>query len=273
MNKKVKITFISLFGAGTILFAVLFYSHYTNFMDEAQKAADQDRVEQLTQTGKTRVAPAGYVRVMVFGACFVLFALCLGLMGGHELSEFVAEKMVKHLYDDEGEPMGKEYDLAEETWANGNYLEAINLLRDYYKKHPNQVHVGIRIAEIYEKDLNNPLAAALELEEVLTHKLKPDNWGWTAIHLCNVYITKLKQKDKAIGLLLKIDAEYGNTTAAEKARKRLAMYANEALNAGELTGVGAESIEEDTSTGTAAPASTTDQSAPGQNPYFKKLKR
>jgi len=53
-----------------------------------------------------------------------------------------------------------------------------------------------------------------------------------------------------VALLLRIDAEHSDTPAAEKARKRLARFAAEAVNSGELTGTGAESIDEDTSTGT-----------------------
>jgi hypothetical protein len=94
------------------------------------------------------------------------------------------------------------------------------MMREYLKKHPREQHVALRIAEIYEKDLFNPLAAALEYEEVLQHKLPPERWGWAAIHLCNLY-SKLNHHDKVIALLKRIDAEYGQTAAAEKARKRL----------------------------------------------------
>ena len=99
-------------------------------------------------------------------------------------------------------------------------LERKKQRREYLKKNPREQHVALRIAEIYEKDLLNPLAAALEYEEVLKHKLAPERWGWAAIHLCNLY-SKLNHQDKVIALLRRIDAEYGNTAAAEKARKRL----------------------------------------------------
>jgi hypothetical protein len=174
----------------------------------------------------------------------VAFALGFGIFGAHELSHFISERTVKHLYDDVAEVTGKDYDAAEDAWANGNYLEAISMMRDYLTQNPRQIHVSIRIAEIYEKDLKNPLAAALEYEEVLKNKLPPEQWAWMAIHLCNLYMSGLNQKDKAIALLLRIDAEYGQTTAADKARKRLAMFATEAVNSGELTGVAAEPIEE-----------------------------
>jgi tetratricopeptide (TPR) repeat protein len=93
-------------------------------------------------------------------------------------------------------------------------------MRDYLKKNPREQHVAIRIAEIYEKDLGNYLAAALEYEEVLKHKLPPDRWGWAAIHLCNLYF-KLNQEQKGYALLRRIVKEYPQTPAADKARKRL----------------------------------------------------
>src|SRR5437764_6258662 len=105
-------------------------------------------------------------------------------------------------------------------WANGDHLEAIKIMREYLAKNPREQHVAIRIAEIYEKDLNNNLAAALEYEEVLKHKLQPERWGWAAIHLCNLYF-RLNQEQKAHDLLRRIVNEYPTTPAAEKARKRL----------------------------------------------------
>ena len=59
---------------------------------------------------------------------------------------------------------------AEALWANAKYLEAIQLLREYLKKNPREMHAALRIAEIYEKDLRNYLAAGSEYEEVLKHK-------------------------------------------------------------------------------------------------------
>jgi len=147
----------------------------------------------------------------------------VGLMLAHDVSHFIGGRALKVLYNDEGEGIADpEYEIAEQTWADGNHLEAIGLLRAYLAKNPKELHAALRIAEIYEKDLSNHLAAALEYEEVLKCKLKPERWGWAAIHLCNLYY-KLNQPEKAVALLHRIDSEYGETAAAEKARKRLAM--------------------------------------------------
>ena len=146
-----------------------------------------------------------------------------GLFTGSVVSNYFGQKTLKTIYNDEGDGMSDpEYDQAEQEWANGNHLEAIRLMREYLVKNPREQHAALRIAEIYEKDLKNYLAAALEYEEVLGKKLSPERWGWAAIHLCNLYY-KLNKPDKAYVLLKKLDAEYGQTAAAEKARKRLAL--------------------------------------------------
>jgi hypothetical protein len=94
-------------------------------------------------------------------------------------------------------------------------------MRDYLTAHPREQYVALRIAEIYEENLYNYLAAALEYEEVLKKKLPPERWGWAAIHLANIYSGRLGQPDKAVVILRRIDAEYGQTVAARKARERL----------------------------------------------------
>lgn len=123
-----------------------------------------------------------------------------------------------------------DYEKAEAEWANGKFLEAIQLLRDYLKKNPREMHAALRIAEIYEKDLKNYLASALEYEEVLKHRLPAERWGWAAIHLCNLY-SKLNQQDKTLALLHRIVNEYSRTAAAKKARTRLGIVEPEEVQA------------------------------------------
>ena len=115
----------------------------------------------------------------------------------------------------------EEYEAAEAEWANGNPLEAVRMMREYLDKNPSEQYAAIRIAEIYEKDLHNYVAASLELEEVLTKRLSREKWGWTAIHLANLYSGKMNQPDKAIAWLERIIRDYPDTGAAKKARARL----------------------------------------------------
>lgn len=148
--------------------------------------------------------------------------LGLGILVAHDISSFMGQRAHKFLHNEEGEGIhSAEYDKAENVWANGDYLEAIRLMREYLAQNPREVHVMARIAEIYEKDLNNHLAAALEYEEFLKQKLPPERWAWAAIHLVNLYYGKLDKPAQGLALLWRIHREYGNTKAAAKARKRL----------------------------------------------------
>jgi TolA-binding protein len=146
----------------------------------------------------------------------------LAIIGAYDISRFFATKVDELVFNDNLEGVkDPEYDEAEQVWASGQHLEAVQLMRDYLKKNPREQHVALRIAEIYEKDLGNYLAAALEYEEILKKKLSPDRWGWAAIHLSNLYSGKLGKPNEAIALLNRIVGEYGKTPAAKKARERL----------------------------------------------------
>jgi TolA-binding protein len=184
-------------------------------------------VQTNAAAGTTAPAPppAHAVRgtTLAYLAVLVGALVALGLLIAHDVTQYVGSVMVDTLLDDEGEAMhDPEYDRAEQAWANGKYLDAIELMRDFLKKNPRQQYAALRIAEIYEKDLHNPLAAALEYEEVLKQKLPAERWGWAAVHLCNLY-SKLGQQDKAKELLQRIAAEYPQTAAAKKARSHLGL--------------------------------------------------
>jgi len=200
-------------------------------MAEGETKTDTDLINIKVPDYQRMAAPAKTdYHLGGWGAGMVLSLVGLGLMVAHDLSGLVGGRALKVIYNDEGEGMASpDYEKAEEEWANGNFLEAIQLMRDYLKQNPREQHVALRIAEIYEKDLQNFLAAALEYEEVLKQKLPPERWGWAAIHLCNLYTSKLNQPDKAIALLQRIVADYGETAAAEKARKRLTQLEEEGV--------------------------------------------
>lgn len=224
MNKSVRLGLYVVLAIAVGLFGYLFYSNYNRLMNDALESTKSTSLDipALESKGDS-LATRGYARVMLFGAGFCIALLCLGLLFGHDVSQHFGSRFLKSAIDDEGETMvNPEYETAEQVWADGQHLEAIRLMRDYLTRNPREQHVSIRIAEIYEKDLLNNLAAALEYEEVLKHKLPPERWGWAAIHLCNLYF-KLSQPDKAVALLRRLDAEYGETAAADKARKRLAL--------------------------------------------------
>jgi TolA-binding protein len=199
-----------------IAVATLSTNETTNTIAETE-ASRKPKTKKVVEAAKEKAS--GHLGLWT--ALFVVSLIGLGLFIASDVSHYFGNKALKVLYNDEGEGMkDPEYDKAEEIWANGQHLEAIQMMRDYLAKNPRQQHVSIRIAEIYEKDLGNNLAAALEYEEVLKQKLQPERWAWAAIHLCNLYF-RLGQEQKGFDLLRRIVSEYPNTAAAEKARKRL----------------------------------------------------
>lgn len=159
---------------------------------------------------------------MNFIGLFLVCTIALGLLLAHDASQWFASKTTDFLYNDNLEGMhNPDYDKAEEVALSGRHLEAIQLLRDFLKKNPSELYAQIRIAELYEGELKNYLAAALEYEEVLKHKFHPERWGWAAIHLVNLYAGRLDQPDKATAWLRRIETEYPTTGPAKKAREKL----------------------------------------------------
>ncbi|MCS1407494.1 MAG: hypothetical protein M2R45_00652 [Verrucomicrobia subdivision 3 bacterium] len=188
----------------------------------ADTSAEPTKAPVSNPATKTETADTPEPRVGFYGGGFCIIMICLGLLAARDISQFIGNRAVGVLFNDDG-VQDDEYEAAEAEWGKGDYLEAIRLMREYLAKHPRQQHAALRIAEIYEKDLNNPLAAALEYKEILQKKLPRERWGWAAIHLANLYSGPLEKPDQAITLLRRLDSEYGDTQAAEKARRRLAM--------------------------------------------------
>lgn len=159
---------------------------------------------------------------MVYLGCFLVSVLGLGAMGAWDVAQMIGGRAGRSVMaEDYTENKDPDYEAAEQEWAKGNHLDAVRMLRDYLQRNPSEQHAAIRIAEIYEKDLGNYLAAALELEEVLQKRLPREKWGWTAIHLSNLYSGRLNQPDKALAVLNRIVQDYPDTFAAKKARVRL----------------------------------------------------
>ena len=225
MKRSVKLALYVLLAVSACLFGWRFKHNYDRLMSSEAAPRNTDILEpDLPDYVGAAPGESGPSHHLGFwGGGLVISLLGLGMLVARDLSEIIGAKAVKTLFDDTGEIASTpDYDQAEEEWGKGNFLDAIRILREHLEKNPREQHLALRIAEIYEKDLNNYLAAALEYEEVLKQKLPPERWGWAAIHLCNLYNGRLDQPEKAIALLRRIDAEYGETAAAEKARARLA---------------------------------------------------
>jgi tetratricopeptide (TPR) repeat protein len=205
-----------------------------------------DSGTSATSAARSAEYSKAYARAMGYGGALFLVAIVLAVFVAHEVTQAIARRAGHVLFDDSSSTApDPEYDHAEQEWARGNHLGAIGLLREYLQRNPREIHAAIRIAEIYEKDLKNPLAAALEYEEILQKKFHPERWGWAAIHLANIYSGKLGKPDKALALLQRIEAECPKTGAAEKARQRLAAYQAAAAEGSDTAGIGTMELSDD----------------------------
>ncbi len=166
-------------------------------------------------------ARPGLGRMIICGLLAVVSLVGLGFLSAYDLTSYTASRATQLLFDDRGADVGDtDYEKIEKVYGSGEYLEAVRMLRDFHVANPKAVHAQLRIAEIYEKDLNNPLAAALEYEEVLKRPLEPNRRGWAAIHLVNLY-NRLDRGTQAVALMQRICIECPETPAAAKARERL----------------------------------------------------
>lgn len=175
------------------------------------------------ELSRHRSAALGYMGGFV--ACMIV----LGALVAWDVAQMFAAKSHELIYhENAGEAPAPEYEAAEQEWGKGNYLEAISQMREYLKHNPTELHASLRIAEIYEKDLGNAVAAAMELEDVLGKRLSREKWGWTAIHLANIYSGRLNKPEQALSWLTRIVEHYPETAAARKARSRLGIPEPEA---------------------------------------------
>jgi tetratricopeptide (TPR) repeat protein len=173
-----------------------------------------------------QTAGASRSRMMLYLGLCVLAAVVLGLACAYELSKFLknnAERWILQGAAATG-PVA-EFEEAERLRASGRALDAIGVLREYLRTNPYQLRAMARIAEIYRYDLKNDLAAALEYEELLKHKLPDDQWAWAALHLAKLY-GRRNELDKSLALLERLDADYGHTVAGRRAKKALEQVRN-----------------------------------------------
>ena len=108
----------------------------------------------------------------------------------------------------------------------GEADEAVCVLREAALKHPRQWRLNVRIAEIYQHDLNNPLAAALEYEELLKRRLPRPARAWLMVRLAACYLV-LRRAGESTAMLRAVIEQFPKTPAAKKAEQRLARLQGE----------------------------------------------
>lgn len=181
-------------------------------------AADR---EPALETSRVMVSGRGWSRMLLWGFFGLIAVAGLGSLIAYDFTQYAGNRATDSLFDHDGEGIPESIDdLVEKAHGDGDFLEAIRLLRDHLAEHPKAIDAQIRIAELYEKDLNNPLAAALEYEEVLKLPMRPEKRGWTCIHLVNLY-NRLEKPDPALAWLQRVVLECPGTPAAVKAQERL----------------------------------------------------
>ena len=223
MRKNVKGILYVLLAAGALFFGSRFHAGL-NKAGSAPAPVDAG-TNQPSATAIEPVHPAPVRHagdLIAYGGLALLGLLGLSILAARDISHFLAHRVEQFVFDEglAGE-RDSEYEAAEKVYQSGNYLEAVQLMRDYLREHPREQYVALRIAEIYEKDLGNFLAAALEYEEIIKKNLPAERWGWAAIHLANLYSGKLNKPAEATTLLRRITAEHPGIAAAKKARERL----------------------------------------------------
>lgn len=236
MNPKVKLL---IYVVLTVVFASCaagFYANYSAKPTIAPPPAGTNSAAASSATG-TNIATADddgdvtvrrksarFGRMTAYGVTMFFCLVGLGVMIGFDVSKYFAGRVDDLIFNDNLKGMkDPAYEEAEHVYNTGDHLEAVRLMRRYLNRHPREQYVALRIAEIYENDLKNYLAAALEYEEILKKKLPDERWGWAAIHLANLYSGKLNKSDEAALLLRRIVDQYGHTAAAKKARDRLGL--------------------------------------------------
>jgi tetratricopeptide (TPR) repeat protein len=200
MNRKSKMAAYLAAALMAVLFAWLYFQQHALLLHPGQGS----RTLMLT------------FLVLSLFSCAALALLCLADAKSY-FSGRVEQWMVQG-----SAPTGPvpELEEAQRVRSAGDPLEAIRLLREYLQSNPYELHVMSRIAEIYRYDLNNDLAAALEYEEMLKHKLPDDQWAWGALHLAKLY-GRLNELEKSVVLLERLDDQFSHTVAGKRAGKAL----------------------------------------------------
>lgn len=197
-------------------------------------APGEDADETATNRTNRRVG-RNYFRLLGYTIGFAAALLVLGLVAAQDFGHLLKFRLGKEVsYVDARSERNAHYERAEHLALKGDHAGAIRLLESILAKHPGHIHSALRIAELYDKELQDFPRAALHYEEVLKLKLPPEQWGWTAIRLANIYSGKLNQPQVALALINRLAAEHPGTAAGAKALKRL----DKVSKAGLDTGVG-----------------------------------
>src|SRR6185312_6761135 len=131
-----KIAIIVVLAAWAGFFGWQFKTHYVLLMNESGAGSDADVLNvKLADYQKKAPETKTDYHLGAWGAGLVVSVIVLGLLLAHEASQFFGNRALKVLYNDDAVGAANPgYEKAEEEWANGNFLDAIQLMRDYLRE-------------------------------------------------------------------------------------------------------------------------------------------
>lgn len=172
-----------------------------------------------------------YVHLLGYSVGFAVAMLGLGYLAAQDFGHLLNFRLGKEVsYVSDRSARKAAYERAETAILKGQHQEAIRLLQGILKKEPDHTHSLLRVAEVYDKELQDYANAALHYEKLLELELPAEQWGWLAIRLSNIYSGKLNRPDASLKLIRRIAADYPQTQAGGKALKRLAALAASGLD-------------------------------------------
>lgn len=190
--------------------------------------------EEAGESGPVRVnrrVGRNYLGMLGHTVGFAVAMVVLGFVAAQDFGYLLKFRMGKEIsYVDARSERNSSYERAEQIALKGQPREAIRALEAIVAKHPNHIHSILRIAELYDKELQDFQNAALHYEELLKQKIPDEQWGWIAIRLANIYSGKLNQPETAIALISRLAAEHPGTQAGAKALKRMGMIAKAGID-------------------------------------------
>lgn len=205
--------------------------HAKRSVASAQPAATGEESDEGIGIRTNRRVGRNYLRLLGYTVGFAVSLLGLGFVAAQDFGHLLKSQFGKEVsYVDAKSARNAEYDRAERTALKGQHHEAIRLLQAIVAKHPGHSHSVLRIAEIYDKELHDYQNAALQYEQLLQLNIPPEQWGWVAIRLSNIYSGKLNQPRTALELIRRLAAEHPETQAGGKALKRLTRIAGAGLD-------------------------------------------
>src|SRR5688572_22053988 len=130
--------------AYVILIGLAIWLGYGLFSRLNQAEKTPDRTEEITAATQVRGSGTSWIG---YFAGWLVVMLALAIMGAYDFAQFMGSKVQKFIYDEDAAvERDPEYDDAERVWANGQHLEAIQLMRDFLKTRPQAQYAALRIA-------------------------------------------------------------------------------------------------------------------------------